>query len=225
MSMCGGIVAALSFTQQGDNRRRHGLQVSYNLGRITTYALLGGLAAALAGATPEPGVPIGRTLAGLLLIFLGLHFLGRSRAMIGVERLGQGVWRWLKPAASALVPVRHPAQAFVAGAVWGWLPCGLVYSALVYAATQGSFAAGAGVMLAFGAGTLPALLIGGMAAAKLQTWFKRQRVRQALAWGYIAFGLWTIAVPWYHLALHEHPQTQQEQGEHRYDQHDAAHHH
>lgn len=210
MTMCGGIAAALSLAQEPSNRYKHWLNLFYNLGRITTYSLLGGLMAAFAGFAPSTGLPIARTLAGVLLLLLGLHFLGRSRAMLWLERAGQGIWRLLKPLATALVPVNHPFKAFIAGAVWGWLPCGLVYSALVYAATQGAFVPGAAVMLAFGVGTLPALFLGGLAAAYVQQWFRGPRVRTVVAIGYLTFGLWTISTAWYHSLLHqgdspEHP--------------------
>lgn len=204
MAMCGGIVAALSLAQEGGARSKHWLVVCYNLGRITTYSLLGGAVAAFAGSAPATGLPLARTLAGVLLILLGLHFLGKSRSIVWLERLGHGVWRVLKPIAARLLPVDRPQKAFFAGIIWGWLPCGLVYSTLVYATTQGTFASGAAVMLGFGVGTLPALLIGGLAAGRLQQWFRRPSIRTIAAISYIAFGVWTLAFAWYHAVLHHH---------------------
>lgn len=217
MSMCGGIVAALSFARGDGAKRSHWLHLGYSLGRISTYGLLGGLIAAFSGAVPAPGLPLGRTVAGLLLVAVGLHFLGKGAGVVWIERLGQGVWRRLKPVATAVVPVRHPVQAFAAGAIWGWLPCGLVYSALVYAATQGSFLPGAAVMLGFGVGTLPALLIGGLAAARLQKLFRQPRVRRTIALSYIAFGIWTVFSAWYHHSFHVHsPDTSAPEAEHHH---------
>lgn len=205
MSMCAGIVAALSFAGDPDARRQYWLHLAYSCGRIGTYGLLGGLVAAFSSLIPVPGFPVARTLAGLLLIALGMHFLGKGAGMLWLERTGHGVWRKLKPLATALVPVKHPWQALAAGAVWGWLPCGLVYSALAYSATQNAFLPGAAVMLSFGVGTLPALLIGGFAAARLQSWFRRKQVRTAAALGYIIFGAWTMGSAWYHYSMHSHP--------------------
>lgn len=228
MSMCGGIVAAVSLRSDG-RASGQSLQLGYNLGRISTYALLGGLVAAFAAAVPSAGLPLARTLAGVLLILVGLHFLGSSRGILALELVGQALWRKLRPIASALMPVNHPGKAFLAGAVWGWLPCGLVYSALVYAASQTTFAAGAGVMLAFGVGTLPALLLGGMAAEKLQHWFRLKRVRTFVACAYIVFGLWTAGVPWYHTLAHDDhsANTVSPPNAHQHDQSgvNSAHHH
>lgn len=216
MAMCGGIAAALSITREGSADKRW-LNLFYNFGRITTYSILGGLVAAFAGSVPATGLPIARTFAGILLILLGLHFLGKSRSVLWLERPGQLIWRVLRPFATALVPVNHPVKAFVAGAIWGWLPCGLVYSALVYATTQGAFIPGAAVMLAFGIGTLPALVLGGLVAAHVQRWFRGPHVRAVVAYGYMAFGLWTLSAGWYHTLLH-----QEHLGEHVKG---AAHHH
>lgn len=228
MSMCGGIVAAVSMRSDG-GASRQSLQLGYNLGRISTYALLGGLVAAFAAAVPSAGLPVARTFAGVLLVLVGLHFLGSSRGIVALELVGQVLWRKLRPIASALMPVNHPGKAFLAGAVWGWLPCGLVYSALVYAASQTSFAAGAGVMLAFGVGTLPALLLGGMVAEKLQRWFRLKRVRTFVACAYIVFGLWTAGVPWYHTLAHEGHHSTSDAPTHTHQQNlsgeNSAHHH
>lgn len=206
LSMCGGVVAALSFSQ-GDKAGHKPwlINLFYSLGRIGTYGVLGGLAAAFAGTAPDNGWPIIRTFSGLLMVLLGLHFLGKTHSVLWLERLGQGVWRWLRPLATALLPVNNPVEAMLAGAVWGWLPCGLVYSALVYASAQGAFVPGALVMLAFGVGTLPALLFGGVVALKLKDWFSRRKVRAAVALGYILFGLWAVFFAWYHVFVHQHP--------------------
>ena len=205
LSMCGGIVAALSMSGQGQTAaQKSQLQICYNRGRITTYALLGGIVASLFSYVPQLGLPIGRTVAGLLLVFLGLYFLGKSQGILWLERLGQSLWSIIRPWATTLVPLNHPLKAFLAGIIWGWLPCGLAYSALAYAATQGAFLSGAGVMIAFGVGTLPALFIGGLAATQLQRWFRKDSVRLVLAGAYIVFGIWTIGAAWYHSALHHH---------------------
>ncbi len=60
------------------------------------------------------------------------------------------------PLASKAIPVNSPAKALSLGVIWGWLPCGLVYSTLTWALASGSIVSGASIMLFFGLGTLPA---------------------------------------------------------------------
>jgi len=82
------------------------------------------------------------------------------------------------------------AQAFPLGLLWGWLPCGLVYSALVTALTSGSALRGAGLMLAFGAGTLPTLLLAGLLAVRLNEYLARPVLRITAGLIVLSFGLW-----------------------------------
>ena len=196
-AMCGGIVAALSFAG-GAGPARWSLTLGYNAGRIAGYALLGGLVAAVAAALPSTGWPVARTVAGTLLIAMGLYVAGWWRGLLWLERGGEVVWRYLKPLGDRFLPLDSPPKAVVVGMIWGWLPCGLVYAALGYAAVQGQTLAGAAVMVAFGLGTLPALLLGGALAVRLRSALTKPRVRLALALSYLLFGGWTIAGAWFH---------------------------
>ena len=85
-------------------------------------------------------------------------------------------------------------QAFPLGLLWGWLPCGLVYSALVTALTSGSAWCGAALMLAFGAGTLPTLLLAGLLAGLLSPglneMLSRPVVRTVAGLVVLSFGVW-----------------------------------
>jgi sulfite exporter TauE/SafE len=78
------------------------------------------------------------------------------------------------------------------GALWGWLPCGLVYSALALAITQSSPWIAAGGMVAFGLGTLPVVLVAGIAAQQLTRVLQKRNIRMGLAVLIIIYGLWTI---------------------------------
>ena len=84
------------------------------------------------------------------------------------------------------------AQAFPLGLLWGWLPCGLVYSALVTALTSGSALHGAGMMLAFGLGTLPNLLLAGLLAVRLKDYATKPAVRITAGLLVLGFGLWGL---------------------------------
>jgi hypothetical protein len=176
VGMCGGIMGALSVALPESTRaqpvRLFGFLAAYNLGRVLSYTAAGALAGSL-GLTLVSGsgsVEVGlvlRVAAALLMVLAGLNLAGWLPAMGRLERLGAPLWRQLEPLTRRLVPVRTPGRAALYGAVWGWLPCGLVYTMLGVAAGQATVAGGAGTMAAFGLGTLPALLVTGLFAGRL----------------------------------------------------------
>lgn len=190
IGMCGGIVGALSM----GGASRVSLHLAYNLGRIASYAgagaivgAIGGTGLALAGQLP---VRIGFFIAAnLMLVALGLYLMGATRVLAFTERLGQVLWWRLQPLSRRFLPARTAAQALPLGLVWGWLPCGLVYSALVTALTSGSAIRGAGLMLAFGFGTLPNLLLAGLLAGRLNAFVTKPVVRVLAGTLILAFGL------------------------------------
>jgi sulfite exporter TauE/SafE len=196
IGMCGGIVAAMSF--QAGRRQPYRYHLGYNLGRIASYALAGALAG-LAGSAAflsERLLPLQTglyVLAQVILILLGLYLAGLSRTVLWLERAGGGLWRRLQPAFGRLLPVRSLPGALAAGAVWGWLPCGLVYSVLVSALATGDAVWGGLLMLAFGLGTLPNLLAMGWAAERLRALAANPQVKLAAGLLVAAFGVWGLA--------------------------------
>jgi hypothetical protein len=201
VGMCGGIVAAISMQLPGQGTR-FSYHFAYNAGRILSYAVAGGLAGAVGASTlllegmwPVQQVLYG--LANLMLVALGLYLAGLWQAVTQIERLGGLLWRRIQPLSKSLLPVRNPAQAFLLGTLWGWLPCGLVYSVLITALASGNAISGAASMLAFGLGTLPNLIAMGLFAQQLQTLTKNIWVRRAaglLVAGYGAWGLMRLAL-------------------------------
>lgn len=190
IGMCGGIVGALSLGAGS----RPSLHLAYNAGRIASYSAAGAIAGALGGASLAlsdqlPVRVILFVLANLMLVALGLYLMGVTRALAFSERFGQRLWRHLQPLTRRYVPARTAAQAFPLGLLWGWLPCGLVYSALVTALTSGSARSGAGMMLAFGLGTLPNLLLAGLLAGRLKTYAAKPVVRMTAGLLVLAFGV------------------------------------
>jgi sulfite exporter TauE/SafE len=199
IGMCGGIVGALSM----GSRTRLSLHLAYNSGRIVSYALAGALAGALGSASLvlSDQLPVRLmlyVLANLMLVALGLYLVGVTRALALSERLGQKLWRHVHPLSKRFLPARTVAQAFPLGLLWGWLPCGLVYGALVSALSSGSALRGAGSMLAFGLGTLPNLLLAGLLAVRLKAYLGRPAVRLAAGVLIMGYGLWGLsaAVGW-----------------------------
>jgi sulfite exporter TauE/SafE len=181
VGMCGGIVSAFSLGRVIPIRkiRPSPRLAAFNAGRISTYGALGAASGTL-GAALEAQVVL-YVIANIAVVLAGLHLLGVG-PLSRLEVLAAPGWRRLQ----ALLPSRHP---YFAGLLWGLLPCGLVYGALAAAAFAGSPAAGAAAMLAFGAGTLPLLLVAGLGIARL-----RGRVlRFTAGGGVLAFGVYGLA--------------------------------
>ena len=191
--MCGGIVVAFNGGPVIPLKviPSWGKNFFFNAGRISTYAAAGAAAGALGGAAYASGaIPVQETLfaaVNVLLILIGLQLAGLGGPIARLEALGVPLWRRVQPVAARLLPARSLPQAFAAGLAWGWLPCGLVYSALAAAALSGGALRGAIAMLAFGIGTLPYLLAAGWIGARLRHW------RRAAAGVLLAFGVLGLA--------------------------------
>ena len=193
VGMCGGIVGALSMGSPA----RWSMHFAYNAGRIASYALAGALAGALGAASLglDGALPIRFLLyflANLMLVALGLYLIGVTRALAFSERFGQRLWRRIQPLTRRFLPARSVAQAFPLGLLWGWLPCGLVYSALTSALTAGSVGRGALLMLAFGLGTLPNLLLAGIVLGRVNEFVRRPAVRLGSGLLVLGFGLYGL---------------------------------
>lgn len=194
LGMCGGIAAALGFANQGVGRFRHaGILLGYNLGRISSYTLMGLIFAALFGGIDKlTPLPILRALSGFLLIGMGLYLAGWWKILTKLEALGSRLWRYIAPFGQRLMPVETPFKAVLLGAVWGWLPCGLVYSVLVLAASQPNPIEGGLVMTAFGFGTLPAVLAGSLASEFVKRVARNRWVSGLFGLAFIGYGLVTL---------------------------------
>lgn len=178
--MCGGIIGALSMSLAPEiraSRSRLALfSLLYSLGRILSYVvagMIGGLLGKLLVDALQPDTLASglRIVSALVMILIGLYVGGWFARLAIIEKMGAPVWRYLQPIGQRMLPVRSPWQALVFGLVWGWLPCGLVYSVVVMATLSGSALEGGIMMLAFGLGTLPAIFAGGM----LSSWLIRLR--------------------------------------------------
>jgi len=193
--MCGGIVAAFASRRvipiRAERAPRHWLHVTlFNAGRLTTYSFAGALAGTLgAGAYAAAALPAQAALylaANLVLIVAGLHLFGAGRSLSRLEALGVPLWRRLQPL------VVRSSNPYLSGLMWGWLPCALVYGALAAATLAGSPARAAAAMLAFGIGTLPALMAAGLAATRLRARLGRRAVRIAAGSAFLGFGAYGL---------------------------------
>lgn len=177
--MCGGIVHALCAAPGGrEDGPRMQYLVAYNAGRIASYACAGAIAGAIGAAgllTRAAPVlqPVLFSLASLMLVALGLYLAGMLPLLARIEAAGGKLWRVVQPLTRHMLPVNSLSRALGLGALWGWLPCGMVYAVLLTALALGSWWQGAALMLAFGLGTLPNLLGIGL------MWKQVDRLRRA----------------------------------------------
>jgi sulfite exporter TauE/SafE len=199
--MCGGIVSSLTFGLPQNKQQQISsmipFQLAYNLGRITSYvvagAIMGGMGMLLAQLMP---INIAQrmllVLAGIFMILLGFYLSGWWMVLTRVERIGSHLWQRLEPISRRLLPVQSPRQALIIGIIWGWIPCGLVYSMLITAVSSGSAWGGAGLMLAFALGTLPNLLAMSMLAGAVARLARSSTARTIAGISVILFGLYSL---------------------------------
>ncbi len=199
IGMCGGIVGTLNVSvpqSHGPSRlSRIAYHFTYNAGRIASYAIAGALAGLIGSQATrffaDSALPIGTVIAGLFMIALGLYLTGWWRGIEAIDKAGQRLWRVVEPMGRRFMPPKTAMHVFGLGLVWGWLPCGLVYSALVLATVSASPVQGVFLMLGFGLGTLPMLLVMGNVAGQLRTIMQHSIVRGITGAVIILFGVYT----------------------------------
>lgn len=201
LGMCGGVIGVLSFNLKPEIQLSYRKQLpylfAYNFGRISSYVFIGlifgWLGSTLVSLTDFLPFQQGLQLfAGLFMIALGLYLAGWWNGVVIVERLGSGVWKKLTPLAKKISNVQTLPQAVLYGLVWGWLPCGLVYSMLIMALSAGSALNGGLVMLAFGLGTLPNLILFGSFAFFFTRLSRNKWARNFAGLSVIGMGCWQI---------------------------------
>jgi sulfite exporter TauE/SafE len=204
LGMCGGIVGALGVRQR-PGLAGFGILVAAHVGRVSSYSVAGALAG-LVGATAittlfgANGMIVLRGAAAVLVVAIGLQLLLGRALLAPLERVGAHFWRRIAPLLQPLLPPRDPLRALAVGALWGWLPCGLVYAELSVAATAGGAASGALVMALFGLGTSVGLTA---LSALLQSLGLARLPRQAAGALLVLFGV-SMVLPLLHAAGHAH---------------------
>jgi sulfite exporter TauE/SafE len=169
-------------------------QAIHQLGRVSAYGLLGALCGSVGGLlgqalNPWLAVNVLRLGAALLIIAVGAQVLLKVQPLKWLERLGRRLWRKIAPVARQ---VRGGTTgSLLIGALWGLMPCGLVYSMLAIAALSGSPITGATLMLAFGAGTIPAVMGGSLVAGRLQRASAGLAATRLAGVLLLIFGVWT----------------------------------
>ena len=199
--MCGGISAALGIAtaKNKDGRPRHSLLAAYQLGRVTSYSLAGLLFAGVLGSVIAllDIESVRRTLRALSAVAL---LLG---ALVAFGRIhdpgfgaGRRLWLRLAPLGRRLIPITNLPRAFAFGMVWGWMPCGFVYTVMIIATLQLDALRGALTMAAFGLGTAPALLITALGARHLTGFAARPIAKHIAGSLLLVSAMLTLTGPW-----------------------------
>lgn len=204
IGMCGSIMGALSLSLPAhirDNRfLRFSFVSSYNLGRITSYTIAGLIAGSVGiGLFESTGLSGGHKILQIIgvvmMVSIGFYLAGWLPQVAYFEKIGAPVWRQLEPIGRKIMPVDSIAKALVYGMVWGWLPCGLVYTVLILTLTSGGAINGALTMLAFGIGTLPTLIATGIMTSWLTRFAQSVTARRVVGVIIILMAVGSLLVP------------------------------
>jgi len=204
LGMCGGVVAMLTAgldpQTRGNPRKIALFHLNYNLGRILSYVLMGALFG-LFGSLLTQSLQMNtldtslRIFSGVLMIMVGLYIGNWSSSIQILEKIGSKFWALLQPLTQRFLPIKNLRSAFFTGLLWGGIPCGLVYGALSFAIISGSATQGGMIMLAFGLGTLPSLLLMASLSTKLTYLIQKSWVRKASGLIIIILGVVALWMP------------------------------
>ena len=204
IGMCGSIIGTLTLSLKPEIRDKKSTLfpyvLTYNLGRITSYTVAGILIGAIEFILTRPlgeghGHRVLQILSALIMAGAGFYIAGWFPQFAYIEKSGSWIWKKLEPLGRKLIPVQTLTHGYLFGMVWGWIPCGLVYSTLALAATTGDVVKSTLTMLFFGLGTLPAVMGLGIMTSSLARLAKMERFRQAVGVMFIILALFA-AFPW-----------------------------
>lgn len=199
LGMCGGIVGAFRMmTPSAGNVAWYTL--SYNVGRISSYTLAGIIAGAMSSLSVAvlPGSKLILLILSALMLIAMACYLGQWwNGLILIEKIGSKLWKLIQPWSKRFLPFKTPLHALPYGFIWGWLPCGLVYSTLTWALASGDPVAGGWIMLCFGLGTLPTMFAAALSVNWLMQGLRHPFLKQVIAVGLAFFGLFQL----YHASL------------------------
>ncbi|MBJ7549504.1 sulfite exporter TauE/SafE family protein [Marinomonas ostreistagni] len=194
LGMCGGLASMLSM---GGNSKPSWL-IFYNIGRGFSYItftviISSALYFGLTEYYTEAMEPL-RTIAGIILILMGLYICGASKLILKIEKSGRFIWQWVQPLAKSFLPIQSSKQAFVAGMLWGWLPCGLVYSTVLWSVSLGSVTLSMAAILGFVIGTMPSMFLAGMFSQQIKNAWNRYHLKWIFGLSIILYGAYSIPI-------------------------------
>lgn len=199
-AMCGGLAGAFGMRARSSMTAASNAfsnSLPYHAGRLSGYAIAGAICGLL-GATLQTILDLARigawlrTASGVLLLLIALRMLSPWNPLRWLETLGAKFWRRLQPLTQKTAALNGNAHAIAVGFLWGWLPCGLVYSMLLFAALSGRAVEGSAILLAFGLGTLPAMLTSSVFASRAQHLLRSRWPRVGSGALLLFLGVWMI---------------------------------
>ena len=204
IGMCGSVIGTLTLSLapkiRNNKRRLFFFVLNYNIGRISSYTLAGAIVGLLGTLFNLPithgeGHRALQLFSATIMIGAGLYIAEWFPRFAYIEKLGANFWRLIEPYGRQLIPVKTRRHALLFGMIWGWLPCGLVYGALTLSAATADILRSALTMLAFGLGTLPAVMGVGIMTGILTKLSRMRLFKQVV--GILLIGLALLAVfPW-----------------------------
>jgi sulfite exporter TauE/SafE len=213
-AMCGGLAGALSMRTRSSAAKASAAMreaLLHQIGRMSGYASAGALFGWVGGALQSwldlPRMAaILRLAGGALIVLVAMRLLSGWNLLAWPERIGARLWRKLQPLTRLAANRQGASRSLLLGLLWGWLPCGLVYSMLVFATLSGDALRGAAIMLAFGAGTLPAMWTSSVFASQLTRVLQKHGARRLSGALLLVFGIWLgwAALPSLHQHSHQH---------------------
>lgn len=197
VGMCGALVTAFGISDFGPKSTTRLLTL--NVGRMFTYTLLGAVAGLVGhGFSQLFAIPVALYIfAQIMLIGLGLYLAGWRSFIPYIEQYGKAGWQALQPVLGKVIPPKTGKQTLFAGMIWGFIPCGLVYSALSSALLSGNPIEGGLAMLAFWLGTLPNLLVIGRFSFVLRKWMQNKMVKKAAGVLVCLLGVYGLSHLWF----------------------------
>jgi hypothetical protein len=219
-AMCGPLTLALGAEPFAESLGPVSIAIRFNLGRLVAYGMAGGLAAGVVNSTVQAtglvlATEILRVTAAAMLALVGIGLLGLPGLTWLEQRLAP-LWRAVRLATAPLTRVAmgapRPWRPFFFGLLWLFIPCGLIWSMLLVAATRGSVATGALTMLAFGVGTTPAVLSLSIAGTRIAHWLKGPQTRRMLGIVLVLTALASAAAAVHHASMG----TSSEHGNHHH---------
>jgi sulfite exporter TauE/SafE len=206
--MCGGMAGALGVRARSTAATPLGASFQatlYQIGRVSGYSMTGALVGTFSGAQwfmqLASAAVLLRVAAGALTLLIAVRMLSGRNLLAALERAGAHLWRRLQPLTHRAARNTTWYASFLLGLLWGWLPCGMVYSVLLLSATAGGAAAGAATMASFGIGTLPAMLGSSLLVSQVPGAFRGPALRVMCGVLLALFGAWMLVQP---LMLSEH---------------------
>jgi len=205
LAMCGGIAVTLGAGTSDRPSWWHAITaaVSLNLGRVVGYTLagvlVGAFGTAVLGITDAPSVANAlRWLVGAVMILVALRLADIAGHWRWLSLPGQGVWAVIARVQSALKYVPQAVRAPLSGVLWAFLPCGLSSTMLFAAWFEADALRSSALMLAFGLGTMPMMVLLSATGQRSRVWLLAPASRRIAAGLIATFGVITLAAPWLH---------------------------